>query len=158
MKQDTVGKASLELQQKTPESRDPIELEREMHKDYEKNILECIETNKKLIHGSFYVVVITKCEPLLPNVFRNYFFAAQACPTPDYDQAVYRFDAGKEIIEFLWVVPTKQVCEIYREHAMEIVHHERELLQLVLDFYDGTLLKIAKKLNGECESSPLLEK
>lgn len=37
MKRETVGKLATDLSKKEPDTRDPIELEREMHKDYEKN-------------------------------------------------------------------------------------------------------------------------
>jgi hypothetical protein len=43
------------------------------------------------------------------------------------------------------------------ENAIAIPESERELLNFVLDFQDGTLLKLAKKLNGEEEDSPLLK-
>lgn len=47
MKRDTVGKISQELSQKAPDSRNPIEIERELHKDYEASVLECLERGRK---------------------------------------------------------------------------------------------------------------
>lgn len=157
MKRDTVGKLSSELLKQESPTSSPIELEREMHTEYDKNISECIDSGKKQYHHNFYVVVITKRERLMPNVFRNYFFARETCPSPDWDQAVYRYTRSVDSVEFLWVVPSKQTCEHLKEHALEVPPEEKELLNFVLDFSDGTLLRRAKKLNKEKEDSPLLD-
>lgn len=157
MKRDTVGKISLALSEKQPESRDPVEIEREVHKDYEKHIYDCIERHKTALEGNFYIEVITKKERLMTNVLRNYFFATQACPTPTWDQTIYKYHRSKDFIEFLWVVPSKDTCELFLQNALQIADNEKELLQFVLKFNDGSLLKLAKKLNGEMEDSPLLD-
>jgi len=155
-KKEKLGKIAGDLLGKQPDSRDPIELEREMHKDYESNIHECIETTKKKIVGDFYVVVLTKKEKLLPNVIRNYYFGRLTCPTPDYDQTVYRYNATDDYIEFVWVIPSKDTCELLRFNALEVHQSEKELLGYILDFYDGSLLKTAQRLNREHEDSPLI--
>jgi hypothetical protein len=156
-KRDTVGKLSSELLKQESHSHSPIELEREMHTEYDKNIVECIDSGKKQYNNNFYVVVITKRERLMPNVFRNYFFARESCPSPDWDQAVYRYMRSVDAIEFLWVIPSKQTCDHLRENALEVSAEEKQLLNFVLDFSDGTLLRMAKKLNKEREDSPLLD-
>lgn len=149
MTRETVGKISRDLSLKSPESHDPIELEREMHKDYEKHIYSCIDTCKKGYPADFYIVVIIKRERLMQNVLRNYFFGRLTCPMPDYDQTVYFFDRAKEQIQFLWVIPSKDACIVLKENAVQVVPEERELLKFVLDFADGTLYKLARQLNGE---------
>ena len=155
-KRDTVGKISLELSQKAPETRDPIEQMREQLTDYEKNIVDCVMRCRQEFEGDFYVVVATKKERLMQNVLRNYFWGRLTCPTPQYDEAVYKYDRNAEEVQFLWVVPSKDTCEVMKAHAMEVIAEERELLDFVLKFYDGTLLRVAKKLNGERDDSPLL--
>lgn len=160
MKRDTVGKISNELIVKDPDSRDPIELEREMHKEYEQNIFDCIERCKKEfmvpVGSWFYIVVITKREPLMPNVLRHYFFGRRSCPSPDYDQAVYAIDPHKDRIDFIWVIPSRDASYHLRDNALQVSQSERDLLNFVLQFADGTLFKISKKLNGEEIDSPLL--
>lgn len=158
MMRDTVGKASYDLLQKSPDSRDPIELEREMHKEYEDHVFQAVSRGKQDFIGDFYIVVITKKERLMQNVLRNLFTARQSCPTPDYDQAVYKFHRTDEMIEFLWVIPSKDTCEHLRDHALEVVPSEHALRDFVLSFYDGSLLTKAKQLNGECAAGILLEK
>jgi len=156
-KRPTVGKMALELARKTPDTTDPIELEREIHKTYEQEIADCVEKCKSMFIGNFYVVVETKKERLLPNVIRNFIFGRTSCPTPTYDQTVYKYYRGPDRIDFLWVVPSKDTCELLRDNAIYVVPEERELLKYVLDFYDNTLLTLAKRLNGERETSNILE-
>lgn len=154
---DTIGKISQELLQKEPDTRDPIELQREIHKSYEANIMECVENSKKTYPNDFYVVVETKKERLMPNVIRNYIFARHSCPTPSYDQTVYKYHRKEDRVEFLWVIPSKDTCELLRNNALLVVEDERQLLNFVLDFYDNTLLRLAKKLNNEQVNSLFLE-
>lgn len=155
-KRDTVGAISLDLMQKAPDSRDPIALQREMTEDYLDELTDTVRKNIDKFEGDFYVVVITKNEKLMPNVFRNYFLARATCPTPDYDQAVFQYVAKDEDIFFLWAIPTKEACIYLKENALFVVDEEKELLSMVLDFASGELYKLAKRLNGESHDSPLL--
>lgn len=145
----TVGAVSAALLQQESPERSPIELERAMHEDYEKNFFACLETHKKVFNGDFYIVVLTKRERLMPNVLRNYFMARLSCPTPEWDQAVYRYHHRDERIEFLWVVPSKDSCEHLAAHRLEVAPEEQGLLYYVLQFLDGDLLRKAQQLNGE---------
>jgi hypothetical protein len=134
-----------------------IDQQREMQKDYEKNFIECLERGKKAIDGDFYLVVETKKERLLVNVLRNYFFYRHSCPTPTYDTAVYKYHRSSDTIEFLWTVPSRDTCELLRDNALEVAPEERDLLHFVLDFYQGTLLARAKKMNNEQAETSLLQ-
>jgi hypothetical protein len=158
MTRDTVGKIAVDLMKQDAPTLDPIEIQREVHKEYEKNVFECINTHKSLFAGDFFVEVITKKERLLQNVLRNYYFATQACPSPTYDQTLYHYHRSSDYIEFLWVIPAKDICEMLTLNALDVVESERDLLNFVLEFNDGTLLRKAKKLNNECDDSPFLEK
>jgi len=149
MARETVGKISLDLLKKTPDTRDPIALERELHKEYESNINTCLGDGLKVYPGDFFINVVTKKEPRLTNVLRNYFMHRKSCPTPDYDQTLYRYDKKNDILEFLWVIPSRDTCVLLRDNALIVAPQERSLLGFVLDFDDGTLYKRAKRFNGE---------
>jgi hypothetical protein len=95
------------------------------------------------------VNIIFKKEPLMENVFRCFFVHRKTCPTPDYDQIVYRYNKVKDMVDFLWVIPNKQACIHLKNNALEVVEEERDLLKFVLDFADGTLFKQALELNHE---------
>jgi len=153
----TVGKKAVELQEKTPDSRDPIEIQREIHKDYENHVLEAISRGKKEYAGDFFIVVLTKKERLLENVLRNYFFVRASCPTPEYDQTVYHYHRKEEKIEFLWVLPSKETCSLFLENINKIVPEEQWLLDFVVKDANGELLKLSKKLNHEQKDSLLVE-
>lgn len=157
MENGTVGKAAVNLQLKDEPSHSVIDYQREMHKDFEKNIYDCVERGKKGFSSDFFVVVITKKERLFENVIRNYFINRKSCPTPEWDQAVYSYNHKDDHLKFMWVIPAKDICEYYRFYMLLVVPEERELLNFVLEFHDGTLFRLSKKLNGEEADSPLLE-
>ena len=120
-------------------------------------MVECYERGRKELGSDFYVVVITKKERLMPNVIRNYFSFRRSCPTPTYDQAVYHCEKGSDGLRFMWVIPARDICYELVNDALTIPDEHRDLLKFVLDYNDGTLLRIAKERNGECKDSPLLE-
>lgn len=160
MTKDTIGKISSELLTKqVDDTHSAHEQMQEQLNDWDKNIYECIERCKvDYPVGDFYIIVTTKKERLMGNVLRNYFFGRFSCPTPEWDQVVFKYHRKEERIEFLWVIPCKETCDIMSRFPLEVPKEEHELRDFVLSFEDGTLLKLSKKLNGEEESSIILEK
>jgi hypothetical protein len=156
---ETVGKVSSELRVKeidnTHSAHDQMQ---ESLVDYEKNIFECLLRMKNdFPHKDFFIVVISKNERIMKNVFRSYFLGRVSCPTPDYDQSVYHYHWKEERLEFLWVIPSKKACKQFLMNRVDIMPEEWQLLKYVLDFSDGTLYREAKKRNGECEDSVKLK-
>ena len=166
MKQ-TIGSIASELLSKNDNHNlNPQEIQRAQEKEYLDNLVWCVQHAQKKIdcskieghdkckdrsalEGDFFVAALLKKEKLLENVLRNYFVATKACPTPCYDQTVYRYDSVKGEIEFVWVVPDRETCLTFKENVTKIVPEEQGLLQYVLQFYDGSLYKKMKKFNGE---------
>lgn len=150
MNKETVGKVSSDLiikaHDNTHTAHDQMT---ESLTDYEENIFQCIESHKDKYPRDFYVVVVTKKEPLMQNVIRNYFLARSTCPTPDYDQTVYVYNRMRDDVEFLWTLPAKDICQEFIRDALQVPDEEKELLNYVLSFSDGTLFQLAKRLNGE---------
>jgi len=155
-KRDKVGKIATDLLAKADDKHTVIDQMEENLTDYDKNIWLCVEDAKKKYPNNFYIVVETKKERLLENVIRNFFFSRFSCPTPTWDQTVYKYHRKRDFLEFLWVVPSKDTCKYLTFNQMDVVESERELLKFVLSYNDGTLLKVAKKLNGEADTSPLI--
>jgi len=147
-KRKTTGELYIEAVEKG-EKYETEELRREMHKDYENHIIDCVKRGMKEFEGDFFVHVETKKERLTPNVIRNYFIARKSCPYPFYDQTIYKLHRKEDLLEFLWVIPAKDVCIQYRDHALEVPKEEKDLLNFILDFYDGILHKLCDKLNKE---------
>lgn len=149
MEKDTLGKIATDLMAKDEPRHNVIDMQRAMQQDYEKELIACMNDGKKRWHADFYVVVMTKTERTLKNVIRNFFFSRQSCPTPTYDNTVYKYNAEHDMLEFLWVLPSKETCEAFRDDPLATPPEERDLLNFVLEFYDGALDIRAKKLNGE---------
>lgn len=145
----TVGQAATDLLQKDHIPINPIEYEREIHKRYEEKIYSSIEAGLKKYIGDFFIVVLRKRERALSPVYRNLFFPRQSCPTPSYDQTVYKYHRNDGMIEFLWVIPDLETATVFENHMLEIAPEERGLLGFVLDFKDGTLDRLARTLNNE---------
>ena len=173
MTNKTFGAIALELAQKQPDTLDPIALQQATEQEYLDNLIWCVQhaqkkidcsgidghadcKNRPALEGDFYIAALLKKERLFENTLRNYFVPTLACPTPHFDQTVYKYNAKKEDIEFLWVVPDQETCEIFLENRNIIVPKERQLLKYVLDYYDGTLFQLAKRLNGETSNPGIL--
>ncbi|MEE8209011.1 MAG: hypothetical protein V3T88_08700, partial [Nitrosomonadaceae bacterium] len=76
--------------------------------------------------------------------------------TPDYDQAVYRYKRQSDDLEFMWVVPSYDTVNLMKSNVHNVPSDQYSLLNYVLKFEDGTLLRLAKKLNGEQGDTSLL--
>jgi len=164
----TVGSIATELKKSDSSTINPQEIQHAQEKEYLDNLIwavkhaqkrvDCIDDSckdicksREALMGDFYIVGLLKRERLLDNVLRNYFIPTLACPTPYFDQTLYRYKADKDDIEFVWVIPDQETCEVFRENKDKIVPEERSLLQFILDYYDGTLYRLSKKLNGETD-------
>jgi hypothetical protein len=156
-KEKTVGEWSLELSKQDPGNHTAIDQMREQLDDYEKNVHDCVSAHLGKFEGDFYVVVLTKKERLMQNVLRGYFFARQSCPTPDYDQAVYKYSREDDRLDFMWVVPNSDSVNYMKNNPHKVPKDKYALLKFVLQFADGSLLRLAKKLNNEKKDSNILD-
>lgn len=153
----TVGALSAELlQQDTVKDATAGERMQQQLHDYESHIAECVNTGKNNHTGDFFVVVITKRERLMPNVIRNYFVPRKSCPTPTYDQMVYKYHRKDERLEFIWAVPSMVAVKDIMKHQHDLDPSFFTLLKMVMDFLDGTLETQAKKFNDESFFPPTL--
>ena len=157
-KRKTVGELSRNLLIKDTNPNHSVQEQTNEQLDkYEENIHLCVKENRSKFLGDFYVVVLTKKEKLMPNVIRNYFYGRISCPTPDYDQIVYKYHRKEDRIEFLWVIPDRNICKYMSANSKDIDPSQWELLSNILKFSDGSLFRLAKELNGEKEKTPELK-
>jgi len=157
IKRKTVGELSLDLSKKAPDAQNAIDQMREQLSEYEENVLKCIKNNRNKYEKEFYVVVLTKKERLMQNVLRGFYFARKTCPTPDYDQAVYRYTKSGDHLEFLWVIPSADTVNLMKNNVAYVPSDQYALLGFVLKFVDGTLLDFAKKQNKEKRDSNIID-
>lgn len=156
---ETVGTIALELQAKDQGKVTPNEQAIEHLGKYQSGLSDCVKEHEKLfgVQTDFFVNVITKKEPLLQNVLRNYFVGRKSCPSPDYDQAIYHFHGKTGDLELIWVVPSRDTCYFMLDNALTLPPDQKALLGYVIEFRDGTLFKLMKKLNGEKLETPELK-
>lgn len=155
----TVGEEALLLQKQGPMDTDAIELQREIQKgsnskkSYEEEVSEAVARGKAdaQIEGDFYIIVLFKKERHLQNVVRQLFFYRQSCPTPEFDQTVYKYHRDQDKLEFLWVVPNNAACQFIPTIIGELPREQQELREMVMAFNSGELDKKARLLNGEFE-------
>lgn len=160
IKMPTVGEAALKLQESS-EKINPIELQQAIHKgnteddSFESNVIKAVERGKRdLAHkDNFFIVVLFKKERILHNVLRQYFFPRISCPTPEWDQIVYKYHAKEERLEFLWVVPDKDNCYNLAKHKKHLPLDQQPLCEYSSDFLSGKLDERCKVFNGELRES-----
>ncbi len=118
--------------------------------EWDKNIFELIEKTRRVIPSRhFYVCVTTKREYLAKNTIRNYFESKYDCPTPQFEQVVYKIRQGGNEWQLMWTIPNKEACIYLKRNALFVDESERQLLKWVLDFSEGKLDQLAQKENGE---------
>ncbi len=147
----TVGKFATDLMAKDDGYQvSVIDQAQENTKEYLKELYAAVDNGiKQFPNSDFYIHVETKKEKLLENVLRNYFIPRKSCPTPNYDQSVFKFINDKGDLVFMWNIPDRGTCFYFKENYAQIPAEEKELLIFIRMFDDGTLLKLAKRLNGE---------
>lgn len=151
----TVGQYSYEMQQKPDEKINSIDLQREIHKgnssedSFENQVRIAVERGEKMFEGDFYVVVLFKKERLMKNVVRQYFFPRKSCPTPEFDQVVYRYFPKENRLDFIWVIPDKQSTMDLAFMRGELPDEQQQLVKFARDFNSGKLDKLCEKLNSE---------
>ena len=149
-KRKTVGLIQTELSsQAINDTHSSYDQMKEQLKEYEANMIHAIKEGKSQFNENFYIVVITKRERLMDRVLRNYFIPRQSCPTPQYDEAVYKYHFKEDRPEFLWVIPDKKTCSEFVNYPLDVPEEEYELRDYVLKFTSGELDQLAMKLNGE---------
>ena len=122
----------------------------ERSKSYRKELIECVETHKKIFHGNFFVDVQAKLERIFKGkVHRFFFIGRKSCPSPSYDQSVYKYNFKDETISFVWAIPDKASCGNMMRNPDFYLPEHRDLLNFVISFKNGSLLEYAKKLNNE---------
>lgn len=137
MKRKTVGEESLK-RLLNPEAQHVIDTEREVNKEYYKEISKCIDNHPNM-KDPYYIVVLIKKERLMENVVRRYFIARESLPTPQWDQTVWRFDPSCGDLRFIWCLPDENTAKWMAGNTHEVPPEHYELLKFVLELLDKKL-------------------
>lgn len=126
--------------------------------DIEKSLKYQIEKAEELGVDTFYVSFYWRHDPLMSGMMGTHkdgkYSAADcgellsnatyACPTPHFNQMVYKYDHGH--IEVLWFIPThKEFWQILKGE----ITVAPEVKFWVTSAYNGDLFKFVDKENGE---------
>jgi hypothetical protein len=159
MTKQKVGKQYVDIQKNTDKQKvNVLELAAEMKKEFMPNLFEAVNRGCLKWDGDFWIDIENKQEPLMPKMFRDMFQDKKDCPTPRYDQSLFRYNRQKGQIEHWWTIPDKDSCLHMLLNHKQIPPEEHQLLKWVIQFGNGELFKLSKKLNGEKLDTPEIEK
>ena len=155
-KKKTVGELAQESKQKQTESLHVWEyVETRASEEFIPNLLESIERGKTMFpNRDFFIHNAGKNEELLANVKREYWIPLTSCPTPNFDQIVFRYKEKEQLLEEIWCIPPEDGCEYLIRNKNYVIEAERNLLEYTIAFVDGKLDNMAKFLNGEKHDAP----
>jgi hypothetical protein len=145
----TVGKIYTEIQNKPSDKANVFEFTSAIGNDLMPKLIALVERDRKNTTNDFFVEVCFRMNALMPGVPEFYLISRHTCPTPFPDRAAFHYDMKKQDLFFLWHVPSLQECDYYINNMLTLREDEKEALHNVLDYRNGTLLRLAKKLNGE---------
>lgn len=113
---------------------------------------KAFDEGKKKFDGDFYIEMCLKHEKLFYNIEPRWIpHVRRSCPTPMFEQTVYRYNRAEDILEYLWVMPDIHSSSWLLENALNIPEEHKELLSFVIDFKEGALYKMCLQLNGEIQ-------
>lgn len=158
MVKKTYGQELLDHRKKNLEVEDDvIEYRRVIEKDIAKQLHETALNAKSqplYRNKDFYIVMMTRLEKI-GSVPRTFIFARRSCPTPVYNQSVWKFMHTTDTLEYLWSVPDQVLYwHIFNNQAQYI--HDKEcatLAKFVILMESGELLTWVKKENGELKDA-----
>ena len=138
---ETVGSAALRLL-KGANPQGVIDTQREMQKKYLDNVIEAVENGKKRYPEAdfFYVCVHTKKERLLKNVIRNIFHPRITRPIPQYDLALFYYDAKTEKLSFVWCIPDRETVDAFASDEIPLTRENEQLAYFCKLFLKNSLV------------------
>src|SRR5271157_3681341 len=151
-KKVTVGQMALEMALKEPDTYDSWELSQEQLKTFPAEIQKAYHAGRAKYppNKDFYIQILIKWERIFgEKVIHPHFLPRQSCPTPEWDQVVYRCHHESGEVEFLWVLPNRKHYYYLLYNPFEIHQDEQQMLKFVQMDHSGELLRWAKRLNGE---------
>lgn len=119
-------------------------------KTYIKDLYATLARGKKEVEGDFFIEVIRTHEGGYRKGFRRRQFWTYSCSTPTPGSAIYQYTRKDDKLDLLWDLPVTAACAFaYRNRKELPIEGTSRVLKTILDYYDGTLLKRSKKMNGE---------
>src|ERR1700677_1248316 len=112
------------------------------------------KTNEAMT-GTFYIEVLAKKESVFDQAFfdgtkndyvggvtRLQQMAKKACPTPFFDQTLYKYNSYTGDLQFMWVVPDIDTCIRFYENQHLVTSEVADLAKFILQFLNGDLHRL----------------
>jgi len=149
-KKRTVGQQYMDNINNSPGTDNAIELSGKLLSDLTDQIQEAVKDGcSQFGKVNFYIAVYPRFNAFMSQLLDTKIVVRRSCPTPVCEMTVYRYDGFAKKIEFLWALPDLRSCYAFIGNQDKVTIAEYGTLQSILDYFDGTLLKLAKTLNGE---------
>lgn len=149
----TIGQHAYELNLKEPDTTRAMDLTEAQSSTWDQTIKEAYELGRKgLPNKDFYIEIQVKWEQILGRErpqLHQYSFVKPNCPSPQYDQTLYKYHHKEDKIEYLWTLPDKDTYNYYIDNVTTLHPDRWALLKFVLKDLKGDLLRQSKILNGE---------
>lgn len=153
-KKKTIGSQILEHDTKRLALEDDIiEYRKQMEPDILKKLYNtafAVKDNDLYRNKYFYVVMLTINDKVLRTP-RIVMLARRSCPTPVYNQAVWKFDHLTGTLEFLWSIPDSILYNHIIANPEKYINDKEcsDTAKFVILMESGDLLKWVKKENKE---------
>jgi hypothetical protein len=110
-------------------------------------------SKREAFTGDFYVEVLERKEPIFDAsgmmVKRLHQIPKKACPTPFFDQTLWKYHEKSGEFEDLWVIPDIDTCLFVHKNKHNIPIEFQVAIPDIEKFLNGDLHRICQKLNGE---------
>lgn len=151
MEKRTVGQLAYDMHLKP---QDPITFFEQAKLDMsglDKVIKECHDLGKKgLPNKDFFIEIQIKWERVFEDrVYHILPFVRRSCPTPQYDQTVFRYKHKDDLLEYMWTLPDQETYNFYRDNTAAVTPDRYVLLKHVLEDVSGDLLNKVDAINKQ---------
>ena len=104
----------------------------------------------------FYIVLVPTNERTAQMDPTDFYFVRRSCPTPGYNQNVFKYHHTDKSLEFLWSIPRKaRYWQLYANRNKYITDPVlKSRTSFVVMMESGKLLEWVAKENGEDLSKP----
>ncbi len=134
----------------------------ELQKSSIKYLLSSEEDGKKAFPHSDFFIVRLLIRPRIEQDKKIWtkWIVRKTCPTPTYDQTVFHYKKNDNNLNYLWTIPDDFHAQQMKLNMLHVDPELRQLLEHILDFFDGTLDKLCARLNKEdtLKTNLILEK
>jgi hypothetical protein len=136
------------------------------------DVMSVLDVQRKISPGDIYIICVPRAEVIPEEIhnkmvtdfilehgkdpvngevprfaFKNRIIAKETCPYPTFDQTLFKWTKSGDKLELLWTLPPREDCQEMRDDAANIAPEWKENLKYVMDYFDGSLRKMADELN-----------